>query len=767
MWYLKLLAPLLENVKAEDRHKAQEFLVKLFNTLKSEIYSKEHSIPVGVLVSVIERTYAKFENKGPSSLSLTEFSNFFFLRTLVYVKSQDEYAIWNSDLVYITLQLKHYLGWTKEISDLTTEFQTGKKTIKTKTLFSNETKAVLYLLNKLERELLQEPDFNLNDNFFHMEIIFRKYADKEVLKAFTNECSGLTPDSPEFYEMIGFLNLPRLIETMESTAIQIESFQYADKAESLRALARNLQKKNEELKQLFAQQPIDATLIVELKKSIKATLKEVRTIFGSDLQAMRIFHKNLTPQSSLFSEQAEEISKQLEQAFLQDKFTLGLQKLKEFSTTLSPIMAQKFLKLANEQMKVRRDNFYQLERKSDDYSFEPFLKELESLLLQYGFEKTILSFRDFFKESPLFAPLVTIINQRMVEIEGLSKELEHLQKFVNEVTDSPAKVAFLHLLNACKSELKTICFEANFSAAKSKFQAKLNDGVTTILLKNSSLATMREFMKAFGEETSYPSLKQEISQKLKEFNEHPVKLLFDYLRLFIATVPNQDCFNKLIVSQQAYWDMDFSQYPGENVEVEFGKQLCEKLDNALLDSNSFELLERVTTFYSSSELKTPALQLLEPLISRNQLRLERFKSHNLTDGLTKMEEFGKSITSDKKQGVEQLVAELREQWRSLFVELEKPVPEQGRLKAMVAKFRQTLHSKDEEMNTHREAWKPIVANIFLALTGIGAVAIALKTLHSVVTKPELSINSCLFFAKTASQNTIEAFDEKINKIMGA
>lgn len=72
-----------------------------------------------------------------------------------------------------------------------------------------------------------------------------------------------------------------------------------------------------------------------------------------------------------------------------------------------------------------------------------------------------------------------------------------------------------------------------------------------------------------------------------------------------------------------------------------------------------------------------------------------------------------------------------------------------------------LHSKDELMNEHQDPWWQIVFNIMFALTGVGALAIAGKTVYSGLKHQQLSINSCLFFAKTASQGKIETIEEKV------
>ncbi|MFA6302078.1 MAG: hypothetical protein WC627_02975 [Legionella sp.] len=78
------------------------------------------------------------------------------------------------------------------------------------------------------------------------------------------------------------------------------------------------------------------------------------------------------------------------------------------------------------------------------------------------------------------------------------------------------------------------------------------------------------------------------------------------------------------------------------------------------------------------------------------------------------------------------------------------------------KFKDMLHSQDRLMNEHRKIWKPIIANILIALTGFGLVALILKAgtnaAVALVTKKPISFNDSFFFAKTASQEKIEEIE---------
>ena len=72
--------------------------------------------------------------------------------------------------------------------------------------------------------------------------------------------------------------------------------------------------------------------------------------------------------------------------------------------------------------------------------------------------------------------------------------------------------------------------------------------------------------------------------------------------------------------------------------------------------------------------------------------------------------------------------------------------------AFQREFLVLLHSKDQKMSAYRISWGTIVANIAIALTGIGLLSIAAKLIDSKVTK-----GRALFFfqkSKTTSEEKI-------------
>lgn len=63
-----------------------------------------------------------------------------------------------------------------------------------------------------------------------------------------------------------------------------------------------------------------------------------------------------------------------------------------------------------------------------------------------------------------------------------------------------------------------------------------------------------------------------------------------------------------------------------------------------------------------------------------------------------------------------------------------------------------LHSKDELMSAHRKPWKVIIANIIIALTGVGLIALGINYMAT----------GHAFFNKTQSLRNVEAVDEQLS-----
>lgn len=103
------------------------------------------------------------------------------------------------------------------------------------------------------------------------------------------------------------------------------------------------------------------------------------------------------------------------------------------------------------------------------------------------------------------------------------------------------------------------------------------------------------------------------------------------------------------------------------------------------------------------------------------------------------------LSEDVKKGKTALLLglELRQELKS-FSE-RSPVEQHNNLSHFKQSFQEKLHSTDKDMAIHRSEWKFIVANIALALTGIGLIALGIH----------YAINKQCFFSKTQREQMVE------------
>jgi hypothetical protein len=152
---------------------------------------------------------------------------------------------------------------------------------------------------------------------------------------------------------------------------------------------------------------------------------------------------------------------------------------------------------------------------------------------------------------------------------------------------------------------------------------------------------------------------------------------------------------------------------------------------------------------------------------------------NLYTQIDKMAQYA-TVNPDKEKTVRELAQALEEELDSFLVGCYKTITDNNKTvtpedeKAFKSKFNKVLHSKDKEMAVHSQAWKPIVANILIALSGIGLVAliinIAAHAISSHIKNKEFSKNKAFFFAQTkaeelreTSENHVTQTNLKINK----
>ncbi|CEG56989.1 hypothetical protein [Legionella fallonii] len=140
----------------------------------------------------------------------------------------------------------------------------------------------------------------------------------------------------------------------------------------------------------------------------------------------------------------------------------------------------------------------------------------------------------------------------------------------------------------------------------------------------------------------------------------------------------------------------------------------------------------------------------------------------LFNAIKNMENYGEKllgIGADKGTTAISLAKELDKKLVDFLLKSSTTPPTQEQFEQFKADFKGALHDKDDVMHQHREQWKPIVANILLALSGIGLIAIIIKATAHVIdaslNKKQLSFNQAFFFAKTQSQELGDKIDESL------
>lgn len=121
----------------------------------------------------------KFENEKPGSVTLVKFSRYILGLSLLYAKSGNDLAIWNSDFIPYLTEIKKFLDTDKE----------GK-------LFNK-------FLNKLEVATFVSLNHQLDIDFKHLISILKANCTLETIESFTEACKGLDNDcSKGFSQMM-------------------------------------------------------------------------------------------------------------------------------------------------------------------------------------------------------------------------------------------------------------------------------------------------------------------------------------------------------------------------------------------------------------------------------------------------------------------------------------------------------------------------------------------------------------------------------------
>ncbi|HFF3630010.1 TPA: DNA repair protein [Legionella pneumophila] len=175
MWYQNIMRNLLEKLPEANRKDGENFLSKLFLAIRKV----DNKLEMEFFLGLIEKSFLKFENEKPGSVTLAKFSRHILGLSLLYVKSGNDAAIWNSDFIPYLTEIKKFLDTDKE----------GKLLNK--------------FLNQLEVETFVSLNHQLDIDFKHLISILKGNCTLETIQSFTEACKGLDNDcSKGFSQMM-------------------------------------------------------------------------------------------------------------------------------------------------------------------------------------------------------------------------------------------------------------------------------------------------------------------------------------------------------------------------------------------------------------------------------------------------------------------------------------------------------------------------------------------------------------------------------------
>lgn len=156
------------------------------------------------------------------------------------------------------------------------------------------------------------------------------------------------------------------------------------------------------------------------------------------------------------------------------------------------------------------------------------------------------------------------------------------------------------------------------------------------------------------------------------------------------------------------------------------------------------------------------LMILTELRALNPLYVNQI--FQLKEKITALEVYGVNLESNTQlcKVVLQLANDLNLQLNHFIRTHSQHVPNYQDLSSFRELFLLRLHSCDDLMSVHRESWKPIIANIIIALLSLG-IAPAVKAAHSKVTTGRCS----LFFVSTQRENLVKEIDMQTEEIASA
>ena len=200
-----------------------------------------------------------------------------------------------------------------------------------------------------------------------------------------------------------------------------------------------------------------------------------------------------------------------------------------------------------------------------------------------------------------------------------------------------------------------------------------------------------------------------------------------------------------------------SKFPGNNLQAILNKITIDLLDFDQQIPASFTDLpadaENLVTLHDN------ALGLITNLTDEQPKYVQDIT--NLYEQINHMRDYGTKLTEvNASCGVE--VNKLADQLQAdvdHFVLAHVSLPTKESYANFKIQFTARLHSQDDAMNKHREAWKPILGNILIGVITLG-VAIGVQLAYSKLSTGR----AAFFFDETARQGKIQSVDKSLQQL---
>lgn len=602
MWYIDILNPLLKRVSSEEKE-VTSFLVKLFTQTQAIIYGKDTPMSVGMLLNVIEKSYAKFLPQENFSVPLSQFTQYLFGLIIVCAKADCDEAIHDIEFLPVFAAVFN----------------------------SPNSKANLAAIKAWQLDTLKDLQYSVTVSLSTIEMILWYAATAEMRQLFSENCRDFQVGrGEEFNLLVGYIALSTTLQELK--CFMSDRLPLTSQKEDILALIEQLETEWQQIEKILQDPEVDdRKLIGNIKNAFRVKLlTKIKSILPDfSLDDAKGFC--LTFEDSLLSPVVEEIK-----ALLNHPAILAIEQLIEFNSTWpgEPILEELCAQLREDiqqpmRITVINNGVYQqkLFNAVDDFFFQkttwPRLKAFHQV-----FSKNLPS---------LFSPLAkrfangTFIPSTLRQLHDTGRELSF---------NSPSRRPFIDLITALQQHWQTLDNELDQQTAVegmenvAKFEKRLVDDVKAFFDKNDSLELIDCFCGKLVASPYFSDFIQTLSLTTIKFRNHPISNYLQQLGKAAKSEANDGFFMgniicNLHIELQRCWEHLFEKR---------GRQICDS-------EKSQELHERFQTLLHSKDHLLHCYPELQKIIS--QLDKVLTESMNPEVGENKNSFFSTSSAQEK------------------------------------------------------------------------------------------------------------------------